>query len=131
FALRRKLAPHVPEGDKLTACVPVWDESGAAPAYWYTTQGGTVGVVGERADAHISLPLGERIQNGIAVNQRGAFVVSTHALYHLSFDDGNVNTCWRRPYERGAELKPGQIDLGSGTTPTLMGSRFVVIGDGR
>jgi hypothetical protein len=131
FALRRKLRPHVPEGDKLTACMPVWGEPGAVPAYWYTTQDGVVGVVGERAASHATLPAGERIQNSFAVNERGAFVVSSHALYLVTYEQGRVGVAWRRPYERGTKLKPGQIDLGSGTTPTLMGSRFVVIGDGR
>jgi hypothetical protein len=131
FALRRKLRAHVPKGDKLTACLPVWSNRTAPPAYWYTTQGGVVGVVGERTTAHVPLPAGERIQNSFAVNERGAFVVSSHALYHLTFEDERVATTWRRPYARGTKLKPGQIDLGSGTTPTLMGSRFVVIGDGR
>jgi hypothetical protein len=131
FALRRKLKPHVADGDKLTACLPVWDPSGASPAYWYSTQGGVVGVAGDRAASYVSLPPGERIQNSFGVNERGAFVVSSHALYLLALRDGRVVVAWRRAYERGTTLKPGQIDLGSGTTPTLMGSRFVVIADGR
>jgi len=125
----RKLRPHIPKGDKLTACLPVWREQGA-PLYWYTTAEGTVGIVGEGISKHLTLPDGEKIQNSIAVNERGAFVVSNFALYLVTMDAGAPRIAWRTPYDRGTKLKPGQIDLGSGTTPTLMGSRLVVIGDG-
>jgi len=130
FEVVRKFHPFVPKGDKLTACLPVWRESGLPAIYWYTTAGGVVGVVGQEVAAQIALSKGERIENGIAVNERGVFVVSNHALYLIAFDGKEAKIAWRAPYERGTKLKPGQIDLGSGTTPTLMGSRFVVIGDG-
>jgi hypothetical protein len=129
FDLRRKLSPQVPKGDKLTACLPVWQAQGA-PLYWYTTAEGTIGIVGDGISKQLTFPNGERIQNSIAVNERGAFVVSNFALYLVTMDAGAPRIAWRTPYERGTKLKPGQIDLGSGTTPTLMGSRFVVIGDG-
>ncbi len=129
FEVLRKLRPHIPKGDKLTACLPVWREQGA-PLYWYTTAGGTIGIVGDGISKHLTLSSGEKIQNSIAVNDRGAFVASNSALYLVTMDAGAPKIVWRTPYDRGTKLKPGQIDLGSGTTPTLMGSRFVVIGDG-
>ncbi len=129
FEVMRKLRPHIPKGDKLTACLPVWREQGA-PLYWYTTAEGTIGIVGDGASKHLALPNGEKIQNSVAVNERGAFVVSNFALYLVTMDADAPKILWRTPYDRGTKLKPGQIDLGSGTTPTLMGSRFVVIGDG-
>ncbi len=64
------------------------------------------------------------------MNERGALVVSNFALFLVTMDAGAPKVVWRTPYERGMKLKPGQIDLGSSTTPTLMGSGFVVIGDG-
>src|SRR5256885_16630885 len=36
---------------------------------------------------------------------------------------------WREEYDRGSRLKPGQTNFGSGTTPTLMGTRWVAITD--
>jgi hypothetical protein len=36
---------------------------------------------------------------------------------------------WREAYDRGSRLKPGQTNFGSGTTPTLMGKRWVAITD--
>jgi hypothetical protein len=36
---------------------------------------------------------------------------------------------WREPYDRGSGRKVGSINQGSGTTPTLMGERWVTITD--
>ena len=36
---------------------------------------------------------------------------------------------WHETYDRGVRTKPGQIQQGSGTTPTLMGTRFITITD--
>jgi hypothetical protein len=40
-----------------------------------------------------------------------------------------VRAVWRRPYENIGRRKPGQTQAGSGTTPTLMGRRYVAITD--
>jgi hypothetical protein len=36
---------------------------------------------------------------------------------------------WREPYDRGQRQKVGQINQGSGTTPTLLGDDYVAIAD--
>src|SRR5438552_11134413 len=36
---------------------------------------------------------------------------------------------WREAYDRGTRRKVGQIDQGSGTTPTLLGEEWVAIAD--
>ena len=36
---------------------------------------------------------------------------------------------WRAPYDRGTARKVGQINQGSGTTPTFLGRNFVAITD--
>ena len=43
--------------------------------------------------------------------------------------DGNPQVTWREPYDAGTHVKEGQVDIGSGTTPTLMGKDYVTITD--
>jgi len=43
--------------------------------------------------------------------------------------DGSPYVVWRRTYDRGHERKVGQINQGSGTTPTFVGRRYVAITD--
>src|SRR5438477_465900 len=60
----------------------------------------------------------------------GVFIVSDHAMYR--FDAGAMRepvVTWREVYDRGTRLKPGQVNFGSGTTPTLMGTGWVAITD--
>lgn len=99
----------------------------------------------------------EQIQNSFAVSAKGAFIVSNYALYRFSFANDTVKLEWREEYCRldcptqndgvcpcgnpahtmkagekwaGKGPKPGQIDVGSGTTPTLVRDQFVAIADG-
>jgi hypothetical protein len=58
------------------------------------------------------------------------YVVSTHALYRLDATaEGLPEVTWREVYDRGTRLKPGNLSQGSGTTPTLLGDRWVAIND--
>jgi hypothetical protein len=57
------------------------------------------------------------------------FIVTDAALYRFEASDGQVRTIWREPYENIGARKPGQTQAGSGTTPTLMGRRYVSITD--
>ena len=61
----------------------------------------------------------------------GVFIVSDYAMYRFdAAADGTPQITWREAYERGTyPPKPGQIQVGSGTTPTLMGTDFVTITD--
>lgn len=64
----------------------------------------------------------------------GIYVVSDFALYRFGVGDGGAPTAvWRTPYDRGYRVKPGQVQQGSGTTPTLFNDRsnnhFVTIAD--
>src|SRR5438552_1561465 len=74
---------------------------------------------------------GEAIGNSFAVDETGGvFIVSDHAMYR--FDAGAMRepvVTWRAEYDRGTRLKPGQVNFGSGTTPTLMGTGWVAITD--
>lgn len=63
--------------------------------------------------------------------QGGVFIVSDYAMYRFdAAPDGTPQITWREAYDRGTPPpKPGQIQVGSGTTPTLMGTDFVTIAD--
>lgn len=67
--------------------------------------------------------LGEDTENSFAVDESGAvFVISTKALYKLrAGPDGTPQVVWRRPYANIGVTKPGQVNAGSGTTPTVQG----------
>ena len=66
-----------------------------------------------------------------AKGQGGVFIVSDYAMYRFdAAPDGTPQITWREAYDRGTPPpKPGQIQVGSGTTPTLMGTDFVTIAD--
>lgn len=117
-----------PEGecDPITAVMP--DHAGLI---WWVTRQGRVGTL-DPASGHIRKTrlAGEEIQNGFAVAADGVYIVSDHALYRFQADgDGGPKILWRQPYDRGTRRKPGSINQGSGTTPTLLGEDYVAITD--
>lgn len=122
------LREFIPSGDGLQALQP--DFSGLL---WFTTTGGVVGtldlVTGEVLGA-INLP-GEQIVNGTAADETGGvYIATTQALYR--FDAGPDRApaiTWKEVYDAGTEVKPGQVNIGTGTTPTLMGTEYVTITD--
>jgi hypothetical protein len=92
---------------------------------------GRIGTLDPESGAIRSLRLaGEEIQNGFSVAADGVYVVSDHAMYRLEAGaDGQPEIGWREPYDRGSGRKVGSINQGSGTTPTLLGERWVTITD--
>jgi hypothetical protein len=58
------------------------------------------------------------------------YVVTDRALLRLdAAPDGTPAVTWREEYEDSGIAKPGQVNAGSGTTPTLMGRDLVAITD--
>lgn len=103
---------------------------------WFVTESGVVGVIDPATGTTraMSLPTGETIGNSVAVDETGGvFVVSSRALYRFDADTtGGPAVSWRQPYDGGTRQKPGQSELGSGTTPTIIkrgGQHFVAITD--
>src|SRR4051794_3174380 len=74
---------------------------------------------------------GEGISNSFAVDETGGvFIVSDKALYRFDANSsGGPGVSWRVVYPNSGVHKPGQSDAGSGTTPTLMGGKWVAITD--
>jgi hypothetical protein len=105
-------------GTGIQSALPDW-----SGRIWFVTVGGRVGVLDPRTGVIRSRQLaGEVIANSFAIDESGGvFVVSDHALYR--FDLGRFPAAtWRQVYDRGTRQKPGQVSVGSGTTPTLIGS---------
>ena len=125
------LSGYIPSSDKIAALQP--DFNGHI---FVTTKGGLMLTVDATTRKYLGIDtslalLGERIDNGTCAGQDGGiYVVSTRALYRFDADRlGRPAVTWRGEYGAGDRLKPGQVDLGSGTTPTLMGTKYVAITD--
>jgi len=83
----------------------------------------------------------EEIQNSFSIGPDGVYIVSNIALYKFKFNDENkkieMDSNWQITFnETGDQIYPndgtqkkGQLNDGSGTTPTLMDDRFVIIAD--
>jgi hypothetical protein len=122
------LASHVAEGDCLVALTADW--SGRV---WFFTQQGTIGTLDRTTGAvHTrQLPAGETIVNSVSADETGGvYAISTHALYRFDATaSGLPAVTWRQTYDRGTRTKPGQLSQGSGTSPTLIGTRWIAITD--
>ncbi|MGI9531435.1 hypothetical protein [Lutimonas sp.] len=83
----------------------------------------------------------EEIQNSFAIGPDGVYIVSNIGLYKLRFNDKTkkieMDPKWEKSFNDSDDLmypndgtqKKGQLNDGSGTTPTLMDDRFVIIAD--
>ena len=121
------LSSVVAVGEGVVSVLPDWHG-----LLWFVTVQGLVGTVDPASGALAVLRLdGEAIGNSFAVDETGGvFIVSDHALYRFDAGAGGVPlVTWRETYDRGTRLKPGQVNFGSGTTPTLMGRHWVAITD--
>ncbi|HEY6878541.1 MAG TPA: hypothetical protein VI299_11010, partial [Polyangiales bacterium] len=109
--------------DKITAVLPDFRGN-----YWFVARYGTVGVVtASRALRMLRLP-GEEIENSFSIGPEATYVVSDHALYRFELSAyDKLEIVWREHYDRGTQRKVGQINQGSGTTPTLLGDDYVAI----
>jgi hypothetical protein len=118
------------ECDPITSVMPDYDGR-----IWWVTRFGRVGTVtpstGKIAVHHFS---DEEIQNSLSADKDGMYVITDYALYYMKADqDGMPTTIWKETYLRGNKYHYGNINNGSGSTPTLMdderGRRYVAITD--
>jgi hypothetical protein len=119
------LSGVVPQGDAIISVLPDWEGR-----IWFASREGRVGWVDPGSGEIISRELGERIGNSFAVDEDGGvYIVTDAAMYRLDARRGAPRTTWRKGYENIGVRKPGQTQAGSGTTPTLMGRKYVSITD--
>jgi len=122
------MASYLADGDCLVATGVDW-----SGRLWWFSQQGVVGTLdrGTGGVQVVRLPAGEGIFNSVSGDETGAmYAVTTHATYRLDASaTGQPRVTWRIPYDRGTQQKPGQLSQGSGTSPTLIGRRWIVIAD--
>jgi hypothetical protein len=118
------------ECDPITSVMP--DYSGRI---WWVTRFGRVGTL-DPATGKIAVHrfAGEEIQNSLSADPDGMYVITDYALYHMVADsDGTPRTVWKETYLRSNKYRYGNINNGSGSTPTLMdderGRKYVAITD--
>lgn len=82
----------------------------------------------------------EEIQNSFSVGKDGVYIVSNYALYKFRFNEKEkkieLDPKWEENFKDGElvydndlQRRPGHLNAGSGTTPTLMDDRYVAICD--
>lgn len=110
------ISDKLPAGSYITDAIPDYEGN-----IWFVTRPGEVGYISTGDDSvHIIKLDGEEIQNTMAICADGIYIVSDFAMYRFEIGhDGSPVFTWRTEYDRGSSLKPGAINQGSGTTPTL------------
>src|SRR4051794_4775969 len=118
----------LPQGscDPVTGVLPDWHGR-----LWWITRYGRVGTLDPRTGrVRLVWLKGEEIENSHAVSEDGVAIVTDHAMYMFRADaGGRPRVVWRTAYDRGGARKVGQINQGSGTTPTFIGKGYVAITD--
>lgn len=117
-------------------CDPI---SSVMPDYqgriWWVTRHGRVGTVNP-ANGQVGVHqfTNEEIQNSLSSDKDGMYVITDYALYHMIADNnGKPQVIWKETYPRSNIYHYGNINSGSGSTPTLMdtddGHHYVAITD--
>jgi hypothetical protein len=117
--------------EKITSALP--DSNGLL---WFVAR--TDGVVGTLSMAtgkiqaiHLGKGAEGEIENSFATDQSGGVYIATNRkLYRFGSGPGGApRIVWQIPYPNSGQHKPGQVDDGTGTTPTVMPGGFVNITD--
>jgi hypothetical protein len=98
---------------------------------WFVSkQSGKVGTLDRRTGNLRVKNLHEEIENSFAVGRDGVYIVSDKRMYRFTAGaDGTPRIVWKAGYKNSGIVKPGQVDAGSGTTPTVMPGGYVAITD--
>ncbi|PHM39369.1 hypothetical protein Xmau_02976 [Xenorhabdus mauleonii] len=158
-----ELVTQSAEGNTLYSSLPVWDEnrpnlywcliSGeynyqnypnstlTSPAWMAVVQIDPINGNTELIDA---MKLEKQWNNNtFAVDEKGAYIVTNGIdnknastkgyLWAFGLEDNAITIRWKTPYKNAGYMKPGQKNIGSGTTPTLTkmenGTELVAITD--
>jgi hypothetical protein len=122
------LSGVIPADDQLNSALPDW----SGRLWFVTRRHGIVGAFDPKSGRVLGTRrTNEAIGNSFAMDETGGvFVVTDVAQYRFDATrSGRPKVSWRVRYDNVGDLKPGQFDAGSGTTPTLMGKRYLSIAD--
>ncbi len=142
FAFREKLRHFYPNGappggEEWITKVEKYDAEGTLTEHLADLRREGKEIFG---DVHIENEPFEQIQNSFTVGPDGVYIVTNVGLYKLRFSEQTrhieLDPAWKPTYAAGQlfydndrEIKPGHLNNGSGTTPTLVQDRFVAIVD--
>jgi hypothetical protein len=125
------LSHKLREGEVLNSGLP-----GTDGLLWFVTKkNGAVGTLDLRTGKSRIIRLGTgavgQIQNSIAVGSHGeAYVATNRKLYRFRHNRrGKPEVVWSVRYDNSGLVKPGQVDDGTGTTPTVLPGGYVAITD--
>ena len=117
--------------ENITSALP--DSSGLL---WFVARSdGVVGTLnlstGTIHTVHLGSGSSGEIENSFATDQQGGVYIATNRkLYRFGPGRGGVpRIVWQVTYPNSGESKPGQVDDGTGTTPTVMAGGYVNITD--
>ena len=98
---------------------------------WFVSkQNGKVGYLGRHKGRVRFVKLGEQIENSFTVDRRSIYIVTDTRMYRFwARRGGTPRVQWKAKYRDSGIVKPGQVDAGSGTTPTIMRGGYVAITD--
>lgn len=127
--------PCLSPGDRIPSVLP--DAQGRL---WFVGRyHGAVGVLDPKTGRCRSVILHQQIENSFAVAKDGVYIVTDKAMYKFRAGANLVpKEIWSARYRNIGIQKVGQINAGSGTTPTLIASNpadsggmpaYVAIGD--
>jgi hypothetical protein len=122
------LSSVIPADDQLNSALPDW----SGRLWFVSRRHGIVGALDPRSGRVLGTRrTNEAIGNSFAVDDSGGvFVVTDKAQYRFDAQrSGAPKVSWRQRYDNVGVQKPGQFDAGSGTTPTIMGERYLSITD--
>jgi hypothetical protein len=110
--------PCLSSGDRMPSVLP--DAQGRL---WFVGRNeGAVGVLDPNTGHCRSLILHQQIENSFAVATDGVYVVTDKRMYKFRAGSNMLpKVIWSKRYENSGKQKTGQINAGSGTTPTLVG----------
>jgi hypothetical protein len=117
--------------EKITSALP--DSHGLL---WFVARNdGVVGTLnlptGKLSAIHLGSGTTGEIENSFATDQNGGVYIATNRkLYRFHAGPGGVpKIVWQVTYPNSYQHKPGQVDDGTGTTPTVMPGGYVNITD--
>ena len=118
------LTSLVAADDRVTSALPDW-----AGNIWFVSRyHGVVGVLDPNTGTIQSTTLNEEIENSFAIDKQGVYIVSDKQMYRFDLDaTGAPSITWSVTYQNSGVAKLGQINAGSGTTPTVLRGGFVAI----
>ncbi len=96
--------------------------------WWFSVlKPATVGYITPDGELRSQLFEGESVENGLAADSDGVYVVTDKKLYGMRAGSRGVDVFMSFPYETGKAEH--SLSSGSGTTPVIFGNKLIAFGD--